>query len=49
VPPFVQQVSWTEVFVVWGILGTVFVATIAAVVALYFRLAVSRALRIGDV
>ena len=49
VPPFVQRVSWTEVFVVWGILGTVFVATIAAVVALYFRLAVSRALRIGDV
>ena len=49
VPPFVQHVSWTEVFVVWGILGTVFVATIAAVVALYFRLAVSRALRIGDV
>ena len=48
VPPFVQQVSWTEVFVVWGILGTVFVATIAAVVTLYFRLAVSRALRIGD-
>ncbi len=49
VPPFIQRVSWTEVFVVWGILGTVFVATIAAVVALYFRLAVSRALRIGDV
>ncbi|MEX2446868.1 MAG: ABC transporter permease [Dehalococcoidia bacterium] len=49
VPPFIQQVSWTEVFVVWGILGTVFVATIAAVVALYLRLAVSRALRIGDV
>ena len=48
VPPFVQRIAWTEVFVVWGILGTVFVATIAAVVALYFRLAVSRALRIGD-
>ncbi|MFA7248390.1 MAG: FtsX-like permease family protein [Dehalococcoidia bacterium] len=48
VPPFVQRISWGEVFVVWGILGTVFVATIAAVVALYFRLAVSRALRIGD-
>ena len=48
VPPFVQRISWPEVFVVWGILGTVFIATIAAVVALYFRLAVSRALRIGD-
>jgi hypothetical protein len=48
-PPFVQQVSWTEVAVVWGILGTVFVITIAAVVALYLRLAVHRALRIGDV
>ncbi len=48
-PPFVQQVSWAEVVVVWGILGTVFVITIAAVVALYLRLAVHRALRIGDV
>ena len=48
VPPFIQRVSWIEVFVVWGILGTVFVATIAAVVTLYFRLTVSRALRIGD-
>ena len=48
VPPFIQRVDWTEVLVVWGILGTVFVATIAAVVALYFRLALSRALRIGD-
>jgi ABC-type antimicrobial peptide transport system permease subunit len=48
-PPFVQQVSWAEVAVVWGILGTVFVITIAAVVALYLRLAVHRALRIGDV
>ena len=49
VPPFVQRIAWGEVFVVWAILGTVFVATIAAVAALYFRLAVSRALRIGDV
>ena len=49
VPPFIQRVDWAAVFVVWGILGTVFVATITAVVALYFRLALSRALRIGDV
>ena len=49
VPPFIQRVDWVEVFVVWGILGTVFAATIAAVVALYFRLALSRALRIGDI
>ena len=47
-PPFILGVSWTQVFVVWGILGAVFVSTIAAVVALYFRLAVHRVLRIGD-
>lgn len=48
-PPFLLAVSWPEVFLVWGILGTVFVVTISAVVLLYFRLAVHRALRIGDV
>jgi ABC-type lipoprotein release transport system permease subunit len=47
-PPFVLAVSWPEIFVVWGILGAVFVVTIAAVVLLYLRLAVHRALRIGD-
>jgi len=48
VPPFILGVSWTQVFIVWAILGSVFIATIAAVVAMYFRLAVSRVLRIGD-
>ena len=47
-PPFLLAVSWPQVFVVWAILGTVFAATIAAVVLLYLRLAVHRALRIGD-
>jgi len=47
-PPLQLRVSWVEVVAVWGILGAVFIATIAAVVALYFRLAVHRVLRIGD-
>ncbi len=47
-PPLQLRVSWVEVVAVWGILGVVFIATIAAVVALYFRLAVHRVLRIGD-
>lgn len=47
-PPFLLAVSWPQVFVVWGILGAVFATTIAAVVLLYLRLAVHRALRIGD-
>ena len=47
-PPFILGVSWGQVFLVWAILGAVFVSTIAAVVALYFRLAVHRVLRIGD-
>lgn len=48
IPPFVLGVSWTQVLIVWAILGAVFVGTIAGVVALYFRLAVHRVLRIGD-
>jgi CBS domain containing-hemolysin-like protein len=47
-PPFALAVSWPEVFFVWGILGAVFVLTITTVVLLYLRLAVHRALRIGD-
>jgi len=48
VPPFILGVSWTQVLIVWAILGSVFVGTIAAVVGMYFRLAVHRVLRIGD-
>ncbi|MGE3961480.1 MAG: FtsX-like permease family protein [Dehalococcoidia bacterium] len=48
VPPFILGVSWPQVFIVWAILGSVFVGTIAAVVGMYFRLAVHRVLRIGD-
>ena len=48
VPPFILEFSWAEVFLVWGILSLVFVLTVAAVVTLYFRLAIHRALRIGD-
>jgi hypothetical protein len=47
-PPFMLGISWPSVFLTWGILGTVFVVTIGAVVLLYWRLAVHRALRIGD-
>ena len=47
-PPFILGVSWPSVFAAWGILGAVFVITIAAVVLLYWRLAVHRALRIGE-
>ena len=47
-PPFALAVSRPEVALVWGILGAVFVLTVAAVVALYVRLALHRALRVGD-
>ncbi len=47
-PPFILGISWPSVFVAWGVLGTVFIVTIGAVVLLYWRLAVHRALRIGD-
>ena len=47
-PPFILAISWPSVLFAWGILGAVFVVTIGAVVLLYWRLAVHRALRIGD-
>ncbi len=48
-PPFALAVSRLEVALVWGILGAVFVLTVLAVVLLYARLALHRALRVGDV
>lgn len=47
-PPFALAVSRWEVVLVWGILGAVFVLTVFAVVLLYARLALHRALRVGD-
>ena len=47
-PPFALSVSWLQVFTVWGVLGTTFVLTIGAVVLLYVRLAIHRALRVGE-
>ncbi|MDE2640165.1 MAG: ABC transporter permease, partial [Chloroflexota bacterium] len=47
-PPFALAVSRLEVTLVWGILGAVFVLTVFAVVLLYARLALHRALRVGD-
>ncbi len=47
-PPFALAVSWLQVFTVWGVLGAAFVLTIGAVVLLYVRLAIHRALRVGE-
>ena len=47
-PPFALSVSGVEVALVWGILGAVFVATLGAVALLYVRLALHRALRVGE-
>ncbi|HMO54104.1 MAG TPA: ABC transporter permease, partial [Tepidiformaceae bacterium] len=49
VPPLVSQVSWAAVLTVYGLLAIVFVATITALAAVYSRLAVHRALRIGEI
>jgi len=49
VPPLVSQVSWSAVLTVYGLLAIVFVGTIASLAAVYSRLAVHRALRIGEI
>lgn len=48
VPPLISQVSWSAVLTVYGLLGIVFAATIISLAAVYSRLAVHRALRIGE-
>lgn len=47
-PPLVSVVSWQTVLTVYGLLGLVVVITVIVLVALYSRLAVSRALRMGE-
>ncbi|MEO8538525.1 MAG: ABC transporter permease [bacterium] len=49
VPPLVSQVSWSAVLTVYGLLAVVFVGTIGSLAAVYSRLAVHRALRIGEI
>ena len=48
VPPFISSVSWPTVVTVYGLLALVFLATIAALVVLFSRLAISRTLRMGE-
>ncbi|MBI2765114.1 MAG: FtsX-like permease family protein [Chloroflexi bacterium] len=47
-PPLISRVSWNAVATVYVLLGLVVVATVSALVLLYSRLAVSRALRMGE-
>ena len=47
-PPFALAVSWGSVAMVWLVQGAAFVGTMAAVVLLYLRLAIHRALRVGE-
>lgn len=48
IPPLVSQVSWRTVAIADGVLAAIFLVTIAALVLLYSRLAVHRALRMGE-
>ncbi len=47
-PPLLSHVSWGAVAVVDGLLAAVFIGTIASLATVYSRLAVHRALRIGE-
>jgi ABC-type antimicrobial peptide transport system permease subunit len=47
-PPLLSKVSWQAVVTVYAMLAIVVVTTVAALVALYSRLAVGRALRMGE-
>jgi ABC-type antimicrobial peptide transport system permease subunit len=47
-PPLQSVINWQTVLTVYGLLMVVVVATVIALVALYSRIAVSRALRMGE-
>ncbi|MGH2583677.1 MAG: ABC transporter permease, partial [Dehalococcoidia bacterium] len=47
-PPLVSRVSWLTVATAYALLALMFAGTIAALVLLYSRLAVHRALRMGE-
>lgn len=49
VPPLVSQVSWSAVLTVYSLLAIVFIGTIGSLAAVYSRLAVHKALRIGEI
>jgi len=47
-PPLVSRVSWTTLATAYALLALMFAGTIASLVLLYSRLAVHRALRMGE-
>lgn len=47
-PPLVSSISWQAIVTVYGLLSVVFIATVVALATLYSRLAVHRALRMGE-
>ncbi len=47
-PPLVSVVNWQSIATVYALLGIIVVSTVISLVALYSRLAVSRALRMGE-
>lgn len=49
VPPLVAEVRWTAVLALYVVIGLVFLVTMMALAATYARLALHRALRLGEV
>ncbi|MEO9255560.1 MAG: ABC transporter permease [Tepidiformaceae bacterium] len=47
-PPLVSRIGWDAIITVYSLLGIVLATTIVALVLMYSRLAVSRALRMGE-
>jgi len=47
-PPLLSRISWSTVATVYGLLGLVFIGTILSLALMYSRLAVHRALRMGE-
>jgi ABC-type lipoprotein release transport system permease subunit len=47
-PPLISRIGWQAIITVYTLLGIILASTIAALVLLYSRLAVSRALRMGE-
>ncbi|MFQ5381183.1 MAG: ABC transporter permease, partial [Dehalococcoidia bacterium] len=48
-PPLVSEVSWVTVVTVYSLIAVVFLFTVGALARTYSRLAIARALRIGEI
>ena len=49
VPPFVVQIAWQELWVIYAVFGAIFLAAVAALIVLLLRMRIFEAIKLGEV